>query len=142
MCGKDIVSTIKVDVLTRLSETKELQVANYISAKINYYFKSSHVSRGNTREDVKNHYAHFTDNINIDEWHDARESELQDIIDSKNYDKALFVINDKGLKKIANRNFNIGNFQEKALNYLQFNHDSHQHLLKHLPNELTVNNSQ
>ncbi len=138
MCDDDVVSTIKSEVIEKLSNTKELQVANYISAKINYYFKSSHVSKGNTREDVKTHYSRFTDNISIDEWHDARETELQNIIDSKDYDKALCVINDKGLKTIANRNFNIGNFQEKALNYLQFNHDSHQHLLKHLPSELTA----
>ena len=138
MCDDDVVSKIKSEVIEKLSNTKELQVANYISAKINYYFKSSHVSRGNTREDVKTHYSRFTDNISIDEWHDARETELQNIIDSKDYDKALCVINDKGLKTIANRNFNIGNFQEKALNYLQFNRDSHQHLLKHLPSELTA----
>jgi len=138
MCDGDVVSTIKSEIIEKLSNTKELQVANYISAKINYYFKSSHVSKGNTREDVKTHYSRFTDNISIDEWHDARETELQNVIDSKDYDKALCVINDKGLKTIANRNFNIGNFQEKALNYLQFNRDSHQHLLKHLPSELTA----
>ena len=138
MCDGDVVSTIKSEVIAKLSNTKELQVANYISAKINYYFKSSHVSKGNTREDVKKHYSRFTDNISIDDWHDTRETELQDIIDSKDYDRALCVINDKGLKTIANRNFNIGNFQEKALSYLQFNRDSHQHLLKHLPSELTA----
>lgn len=138
MCDGDVVSTIKSEVIEKLSNTKELQVANYISAKINYYFKSSHVSKGNTREDVKTHYSRFTDNISIDDWHDTRETELQDIIDSKDYDRALCVINDKGLKTIANRNFNIGNFQEKALSYLQFNHSSHQHLLKHLPSELTA----
>jgi len=138
MCDEDVVSTIKSEVIERLSNTKELQVANYISAKINYYFKSSHVSKGNTRADVKEHYSRFTDNISIDDWHDTRETELQGIIDSKDYDRALCVINDKGLKAIANRNFNIGNFQEKALSYLQFNHSSHQHLLKHLPSELTA----
>lgn len=138
MCDVDVVSTIKSEIIEKLSNTKELQVANYISAKINYYFKSSHVSKGNTREDVKTHYSRFTDNISIDDWHDTRETELQDIIDSKDYDRALCVINDKGLKTIANRNFNIGNFQEKALSYLQFNHSSHQHLLKHLPSELTA----
>lgn len=138
MCDGDVVSTIKSEVVEKLSNTKELQVANYISAKINYYFKSSHVSKGNTREDVKNHYSHFTDKISIDDWHDTREIELQGIIDSKDYDRALCVINDKGLKTIANRNFNIGNFQEKALSYLQFNRSSHQHLLKHLPSELTA----
>jgi len=138
MCDGDVVSTIKSEVIAKLSNTKELQVANYISAKINYYFKSSHVSKGNTREDVKKHYSRFTDNISIDDWHDTRETELQGIIDSKDYDRALCVINDKGLKTIANRNFNIGNFQEKALSYLQFNRDSHQHLLKHLPSELTA----
>lgn len=138
MCDGDVVSTIKSEVIEKLSNTKELQVANYISAKINYYFKSSHVSKGNTREDVKKHYSRFTDNISIDDWHDTRETELQNIIDSKDYDRALCIINDKGLKTIANRNFNIGNFQEKALSYLQFNHSSHQHLLKHLPSELTA----
>ena len=138
MCDEDVVSTIKSEVIAKLDNIKELQVANYISAKINYYFKSSHVSKGNTRENVKTHYANFTDNINIDEWHDTRESELQDIISSKDYDRALRVINDKGLKVIANRNFNIGNFQDRAINYLQFNQDSHQHLLKHLPSELTA----
>lgn len=138
MCNEDVVSNIKSEVIAKLSKTKELQVANYISAKINYYFKDSHVSKGNTLGDVKAHYSDFTSNINIDEWHETRLSELQRIIDNKDYQQALSVINDKGLKTIANKVFNIGNFQEKALTYLQFNNDSHQHLLKHLPSELTA----
>lgn len=48
MCDEYVVTNIKSEVIAKLFNTKELQVANYISAKINYYFKSSHVSKGNT----------------------------------------------------------------------------------------------
>ena len=138
MCNEYVVTNIKSEVIAKLFNTKELQVANYISAKINYYFKSSHVSKGNTLWDVKAHYSDFTNSINIEEWHETRLFKLQSIIDNEDYQKALSVINDKGLKTIANKNFNVGNFQDKALTYLQFNQNSHQHLLKHLPSELTA----
>lgn len=137
MCDDKIIDYIKSDILQRLSEKKDLQVANYLSAKINYYFKDSHVSKGNSLADVMKNYDDFNSSINIEEWHNIRSDQIQSIIESQNYESALLVLNDKGLKTIANRHFNIGNFQEKAINFLQFNSDSHQFLLKHFPEELT-----
>lgn len=137
MCDEKIIEAIKSDVLKRLSDQKELQVANYISAKINHYFKDSHVSKGNTLADVKSNYKSFKESINIDEWYINRTKEIQSIIDSQDYNNALLVLNDKGLITIANRHLNIGNFQERAINYLQFNPNSHKILLKYFPNELT-----
>jgi hypothetical protein len=44
--NKAIVQQIKTDIIDQLKIELELQISNYVSAKINYYFKASHVSKG------------------------------------------------------------------------------------------------
>lgn len=135
-----IVEQIKTDVLKQLEKEIELQISNYVSAKINYYFKDSHVSKGNTLTAVNENFTKFAGEIKIQDWYDHRKLELEKIIRDKDYLKALTVFNNKGLKAIANRHFKITDFTEKAIKLMQFQTDTHNLLRKHFPNEITNKN--
>ncbi len=128
-----IVSDIKNDVLLQLEKEIELQISNYVSAKINYYFNGSHVSKGNTLKSVKANFLKFTNEVKIQEWHNQRKLELLQIIKDKDYQKALSVFNHKGLKSIVNSHFKIKDFSDRAVKLLQFQPTTHNILLKHFP---------
>lgn len=135
-----IVENIKSDVILQLQNEIELQVSNYVSTKINYYFKDSHVSKGNTLAKVNDNYVKFTNEIKIQEWYDERLSELNEIINNQDYPKALTLFNNKGLMKIANKHFKISDFIDKSIKILQFQPETHYILKRHFPSEITKKN--
>ena len=130
---EDAVIRIKEDVLAKMEEDIELQVSNFISAKIDYYFKDSHISKGNNLIEIKNNFKAFHEKIDIQELYDNREKELHQIIKNKDYQKALSIYNNKGLKKIANNHLKILDFTDRATTILQNEPLTHEHILKHFP---------
>ncbi len=138
---KSIVEAIKSDVIKLLENEIELQVSNFVSTKINYYFKDSHVSKGNTLTSVNANFTKFTNDIKIDEWYSKRKLEIEEIINTKDYSKALSLFNNKGLKVIANKHFKISDFADKAVKLLQFQSETHNILLNHFPNGIKNKNS-
>lgn len=137
---KSIVQQIKTDIIEKLKSELELQIANYVSTKINYYFKDSHVSKGNTLYSVNENFTKFSSEVKIQEWYDKRKLELEKIIDQKDYVKTLSVFNNKGLKAIVNKHFKITDFTERGIKMLQFQSDTHNLLKKYFPTEITNKN--
>lgn len=137
---KSLVQQIKTDIIERLKSELELQISNYVSAKINYYFKDSHVSKGNTLATVNENFTKFSNEIKIQEWYDERKLELEKIIDDKDYVKVLSVFNNKGLKAIVNKHFKITDFTDKAIKMLQFQSNTHDLLKNYFPIEITNKN--
>lgn len=135
-----IVENIKSDVIALLQKEIELQSSNYVSTKINYYFKDSHVSKGNTTTEVISNYTKFTQEIKIEEWHEKRLLELKEIIKNNDYQKTLSLFNNKGLKSIANKHFKISDFTERALKLLQFQSETHEIIRKYFPIGITNKN--
>jgi ABC-type cobalamin/Fe3+-siderophores transport system ATPase subunit len=131
-----IVDLIKSDVIESLKNNIEIQTSHYITAKINYYFKDTHLSKGNTIENVNQNYNNFTKNIKIDEWYRERKLELQEIIETNNYSKALSIFNNKGLKTIANKHFKMSDFMESAIKFLQSEKATHEILLRYFPEKI------
>src|SRR5690606_12630688 len=127
------VKDIKAEIILQLEKELELQISNYVSAKINYYFKDSHVSKGNDLGTVNANYNKFTGEIKISDWYDKREIELKEIIQDSDYSKTLAVFNHKGLKAIAGKHLKISDFTEKAIKLLQFQADTHSILRKYFP---------
>lgn len=132
-----IVQKIKDDIILQLNKEIELQASNYVSAKINYYFKDSHVSKGNSLAEINFNYSKFATEIKIQEWYDNRVSELTAIVTDKNYSQALSSFNNKGLKAIANRAFKISDFSDRAVKMLQFQPETQNFLKKYFPAEIT-----
>lgn len=137
---KSIVQQIKTDIIEKLKSELELQISNYVSAKINYYFKDSHVSKGNTLHSVNENFTKFSSDIKIQEWYDNRKLELEKIIEQKDYVKTLSVFNNKGLKAIVNKHFKITDFTERGIKMLQFQSETHNLLKKYFPTEITNKN--
>src|SRR5690606_29711986 len=123
-----------------LKSELELQVSNYVSAKINYYFKNAHDSKGNTLASVHDNITKFSNEIKIQEWYDKRKLELEKIIEEKDYVKTRTVFNNKGLKAIVNKHFKVTDFTERAIKMLQFQSDTDKLLKKYFPTEITNKN--
>ena len=136
MLEDKVVNAIKNNVVSQLKKEIELQISNYVSAKINYYFKDSHVSKGNTLAKVNDNYSNFTNEIKIQEWYEKRKLELNQIIDNKDYSAILSVFNNKGLKSIVNKHFKITDFTDRAIKLLQFQSETHEILRNHFPEEI------
>ena len=136
LIDKGIVNDIKADIIEQLRKDLELQVSNFVSSKINYYFKDSHVSKGNDLSAVNNNFNRFTNEIKIQEWYDERKAYLLEIIDKKNYKEALSVFNNKGLQAIVNKRFKITDFIDRATRLIQYDSNTHKYLIKYFPNEI------
>jgi len=135
-----IIEAIKIDVIKLLANEMDLQVSNFVSTKINYYFKDSHVSKGNTLANINENYSNFKNEIKIDEWYHTRKLEIEQIVSTNDYKKALSVFNNKGLKVIAHKHFKISDFSDKAIRLLQFRTVTHEMLLKCFPSKITNKN--
>lgn len=133
---EETIKLIKMEVLVLLEREKELQISNFVSAKINYYFKDSHVSKGNSLEDVNKNFKKFADEVKIQEWYDIRTSEINEILSSRNYPKALQIFNNKGLRAVANKHLKITDFTERSLQLLQFDPAAIKILQAYFPEEL------
>lgn len=136
MLEMKVVDEIKSDLFLLLRKEIELQASNYVSAKINYYFKDSHVSKGNTLEDVNQNYLKFSSEVNITEWHKQRITELNEIVENQDYQKAISIFNNKGLKALGNKNFKITDFTERAIKTLQFKPETQIILKEYFPKEI------
>lgn len=130
------INDIKIDILNEFVSKKELQISNYLSNKVNYYFQNSHVKKGNDLSLIKINLQSFIDVVKLEDWYSEREIEINEIIKNKDYPSILSVFNDKGLKKIANKNFEISNFTERAIKLLQNDKSTHKMLKKYFPKEI------
>lgn len=132
----NVVEAIKKEVMNVFNSQKNLQVSNFISAKINHFFTESHVSRANTKDNINKNFNEFKSKINIDVWYDERSTELDAIVSSNDYLNVIKVFNNKGLSRIANKHFKILNFEDKALYFLKHNFEAKSMILKTFPVEM------
>lgn len=133
---ENALEQIKYECLAEFEKQKDLQISNFISTKIDNYFKDSNLAKGNSIKDVEKNYEEFTKKININEWKNNREEYLNKIISEKNYQEMLSVFNNKGLKTFANKHLKITNFDERAIKILRKEPDAKKALLKHFPDKL------
>ncbi len=110
-----------------------MQVSNFISAKVNYYFRDSHVSKGNYLDKVTNNLKCFTDVIDLPKWHEERTHYIDEVIGRGVYEEVLKIYNNKGLKKICNEQFKIKDFSDMAIRFLQREPKTHDILRKVFP---------
>ncbi len=131
-----VVNLIKKDIINKFSQDLELQISNYLSTKINYYFHDSHVSKGNNRSAVESNLKNFIDGVKITEWYNLRKTELEGIIHNQDYQRVLQVYNNKGLKEIAQKHLKTSEFTDFSLRVLGADQAAHEILKKHFPEQL------
>ncbi|MFN0188367.1 MAG: DUF4435 domain-containing protein [Bacteroidia bacterium] len=135
--SEDLVSKIKNSVLGKLENEKERQISNYVSAKVDHYFKDTNVPKGNNLSILKSNYKQFIGIIELEKWAKNRDEQLSEIVLKKDYLGAIQILNDKGLESIANSCFGIKNFNERAIKLLKKDEKLQTHLRKHFPTGLT-----
>ncbi|MGI4728972.1 MAG: DUF4435 domain-containing protein, partial [Janthinobacterium lividum] len=132
-----IIDKIKFDIIDELNKHKVTQAANFVSNRIDYYFKDSNIKKGNSVEEIESNYKIFTEEIDINEFFKNRLNEIEAIILGKDYCKAISVYNNKGLKGVASKYLKITDFTDRAIKLLQFHSVTHKMLLRFFPKELT-----
>jgi ABC-type cobalamin/Fe3+-siderophores transport system ATPase subunit len=136
MVDPEKVIKIKEDVIGELDKRKEIQAAHFVSTRVDYYFKDSNIKKGNNVQDLQSNYLNFTNEVKIEAFYKERLSELESIVISKDYSRAISVFNNKGISKIVETHFKISDFTDRAIRLLQLDNTTHSILLKHFPQEL------
>ena len=113
------IDEIKTRILNQFEKDKQAQVSQFVSSAINAYFKSSHISTGNKKEEVEKNFHAFISEVDIDKLFNERESYINDVIANKKYEKAIMLYNNKGLHSVIEKYFNLGDYRHKALDYLR-----------------------
>ena len=113
------VEEIKEDVVSMFERDKESQCANYVSAKIDYYYRMNHLAKGNTKTEVENKVKMFNADIKIEEWYNKRMREIEFYIQKKSYAKVIAAYNNKGLHIVVERVFGLRDYHMMALEYLK-----------------------
>ena len=113
------IDEIKTSILNKFEQDKQSQISQYVSSAINAYFKSSHISVGNKKEEVEQNFQKFISEVDINKLFNERESYINDVIANKKYEKAIMLYNNKGLHSVIDKYFNLGDYRHKALDYLR-----------------------
>ena len=113
------VENIKSGIIALLEKNKESQCSNYVSAKIDFYYRKHHVHKGNTKDDVEKYLKMFNEDIHIDQWYNERMRKLNLYLQKKNYEKVIRVYNNKGLHTVVEKEFGITDYHNKALAFLK-----------------------
>ena len=131
-CFEELENGVK----KKFNSDMDMQVANYVSAKIDFVFKEENFPRGKDEMTISSHFADFCSKIEISKWSSERKSFLQSIKD--NYLEIIKVYNNKGLKQEANKALKISDFSERAYRYLREDTDAKTYIKKLLPTQLSL----
>lgn len=113
------IEEVKTRILNKFEQDKQAQVSQFVSSAINDYFKSSHISTGDKKEEVEKNFRQFISKIDIDKLFNERETYINRVIANKEYEKAIVLYDNKGLHSIVEKYFNIRDYRRKALDYLR-----------------------
>lgn len=138
---KDIINIedIKTNIYMSVTRGLENQLAAYITSAINFIFMESHVQRADTKEKVAANFTAFIDNIKIDDLYTAQKDKIEKLIDMKNYNELIKIVNNKGLTSCVSQALRYKtnyDYIEKALCYLKDSEEGRNILKKYFPTEL------
>ena len=89
------IEDIETRILNKFEQDKQTQISQYVSSAINAYFKASHISVGNKKEDVEQNFKNFMSGVDINKLFNERESYINEVIANKKYEKAIMLYNNK-----------------------------------------------
>ena len=129
---------LKDQVIEKLENDKEIQVSNFVSNKINFFFKESHVKKGNSKSEVISLFQDFQNEIKVEDWYSDRKKEIEAIVNSKDYDGAIMVYNNKGLHSVVENKLGYKSceYRAKALSFLQNSEEARNILREKFPKEI------
>lgn len=111
---------IKRKVIELFTKDKEEQTAFFVTQKINFIFKEGlHIKNGKTKDEVTNLFNTFVTQIKTEDWFAERLSELENSINTQDYNKIIRTYNNKGLHSIVEKELKMSSYNQKALQYLK-----------------------
>lgn len=113
------IEDIETRILNKFEQDKQTQISQYVSSAINAYFKASHISVGNKKEEVEQNFQNFMSEVDINKLFNERESCINDVIANKEYERAIMLYNNKGLHTVVEKYFKMGDYRHKVLDYLK-----------------------
>lgn len=131
------IAKIKQGVADEFEKQKDLQASRYVTAKIDFYFKDSHVHKGNNLSALENNFENFVNQVNIKKWYIDRLSLIETFANVEHYTDILCLYNNKGLPgKIVGKYFDKSKYLEDAIAFLNLYPKSHEALLTYFPQKL------
>lgn len=130
----EAVDKIKKLVLRHLQAECDLQVAHFVSTKVDNYFKDSNVSRASDLASLKANYATFEKQVEIDHWFRSRLKEIEAIVMRNDYGHALRIFNNKGLNAKVSALLGVKSFSALALAKLETDKELRKKLRRYFPN--------
>ena len=133
------IEDIKTNIYMSVTRDLENQLAAYITSAINFIFMESHVQRADTKEKVAANFTAFIDNIKIDDLYTAQKDKIEKLIDTKNYNELIKIVNNKGLTNCVSQALRYktkNDYIEKALCYLKDSEEGRNIFKKYFPTEL------
>lgn len=128
-----LVEKTKSDILKKLSKERNQEIAKYVSARIDHYFKDTNMSSGKSLNAVKSNYDNFIRSIDIEIWSQERGAQIDKVIAEKDYFGAIQIFKNKNLISIVKANFGIKDVPQKAIELLQRVDRLKTELRKHFP---------
>lgn len=123
--------SMKNKIFAELESQKIMQASYFVSSKIDYYYKDSHISKSKTKAELQTNFNNFNQPIAVENWFNGRVEEINSIIATKNYVKAIQIFNNKGLVKKANESLLISDYIDRLIRYIGSNKAASAHLLKY-----------
>lgn len=130
----EAVDKIKKLVLRQLQVECDLQVAHFVSTKVDNYFKDSNVSRASDLASLKANYETFEKQVEIDHWFRSRLKEIEAIVMRNDYDHALRIFNNKELNAKVSAHLGVKSFSALALAKLETDKELRKKLRRYFPN--------
>lgn len=113
------VEKIKADILAKFESEEEMQISNYVTARIDYHYHKYHIHKGNTKDEVEANLKYFNNDIHIEKWYKERKRELDLYIKNNSYDKVIRVYNNKGLNYVVEKELKIADYHSWAFEFLK-----------------------
>lgn len=127
------VEKTKSDILKKLRNERNEEIAKYVSAKVDHYFKDTNMTYGRNLNAVKLNYDSFIRNIDIERWSLERGEQIDKVIAEEDYFGAIQIFKNKNLISIVKANFGLRNLPHKAIDLLKRSENLKAALRKHFP---------
>jgi ABC-type cobalamin/Fe3+-siderophores transport system ATPase subunit len=131
----EMINKIKSNILTQLDREKDIQVAKFVSTKVDLYFKDANISAASNFHNLKLNFEKFLQPVSKDmeDWAKHRADEITAIVRKSDYNGAIQIFKNKGLESIANKHLKISNFIERAIEIVAKSNILQNEVRKHLP---------
>jgi ABC-type cobalamin/Fe3+-siderophores transport system ATPase subunit len=117
--NSECVATIESNILVTLAKDTDVEIAKYVSAKVDHYFKDSNVASAKNIADLELHYDEFVGNVNIESWAHERRQAITKVLDENDYQSAVRMFKNKKLDRIVEFELGLDGFIEIAINLLE-----------------------